>query len=160
MGNFSMNGRSCNKKESIMKQLAIISALVLSIISSAQAQSSPLSDSGVINDPFLFSDVKRLTVDYPANIRFGESASVDGDILVIGTSSDNDNGYETGSAYVFARHRGGANTWSQVKKLTARSAEELFGGLVSINGDTLVARSLNLDDGTGAVYIFRLQEMF
>ena len=36
---------------------------------------------------------------------FGSSVSVDGDTAVIGAYGDNDNGYRSGSAYVFCAHR-------------------------------------------------------
>ena len=42
---------------------------------------------------------------------FGERVAVDGDTAVIGAYSDDDNGKDSGSAYVFARAADG--TWSQ-----------------------------------------------
>ena len=53
--------------------------------------------------------------------RFGNSVSIDGDTMVIGAVYDDDNGDNSGSAYVFTRVTAGDLTsgWTQVAKLTA-----------------------------------------
>ena len=47
---------------------------------------------------------------------FGYSVSIDGDTAVIGAYGDDDNGSDSGSAYVYVRSNG---VWSEQQKLTA-----------------------------------------
>ncbi len=74
----------------------------------------------------------------PGDISFGFSVSVSGDTAVIGALGDDDNGWYSGSAYVFTRDSSGV--WTQQAKLTAsdgKSCDQL-GRSVSISGDTVV----------------------
>lgn len=111
---------------------------------------------------------------------FGEAVGVDGDLAVVGASSEdsaaseingngNDNSAQnTGAAYVFVRDGG---NWTQEAYLKAANSEALdqFGGSVAVSGNTVVvgaaledggATSVNgdsSDNGTeaaGAAYIF------
>jgi len=52
--------------------------------------------------------------------RFGYSVSIDGDTVVVGAQTDDDEGDNSGSAYVFTRDTAGdlASGWTQVAKLT------------------------------------------
>ena len=71
-------------------------------------------------DPYLF-EIKKLTSgDGAGGDKFGQSVAIDGDTAVIGAPWD-DTGSNTsqGSAYVFSRNQGGANSWGEVKKLVA-----------------------------------------
>ena len=111
---------------------------------------------------------------------FGLSVSVSGDTVVVGANredssatgvngnqSDNSAAF-SGAAYVFVRN--GA-TWSQQAYLKAsnRGAEDLFGGSVSVSGDTVVVgayyedssatgvngnQSDNSSGSSGAAYVF------
>ena len=90
---------------------------------------------------------------------FGYSVSISGDTVVVGAPFDDDNGLNSGSAYVFYRDQGGADTWGQVTKITASdgTAPDEFGRSVSINGDTVVVGAFRDDDngiGSGSAYIF------
>ena len=49
--------------------------------------------------------------------QFGVSVSVSGGVAVVGAKENDDNGYRSGSAYVFERQEDGA--WLQVYKLVA-----------------------------------------
>jgi hypothetical protein len=90
---------------------------------------------------------------------FGIFVAIDADTLVAGTHLDDDNGIDSGSAYIFERDPGGNDTWSQVAKLLASdgAAGDWFGWSVAISGDT-VAISAHYDDDngidSGAAYIF------
>jgi len=92
---------------------------------------------------------------------FGFSVSIDGDTVVIGAPRDDDNGPQSGSAYVFTRDTAGdlASDWTQVAKLTADDAagDDWFGISVSIDGDTVVISSpRDADNGieSGSAYVF------
>ncbi|MCP4605154.1 MAG: HYR domain-containing protein, partial [Proteobacteria bacterium] len=90
------------------------------------------------------------------NLYFGISVSISGDTALIGALHDNDNGENSGSAFIFVRLNG---TWIQQAKLTpvGGHAHELFGYSVSLHGDTaLISAYRDADNGylAGAVYVF------
>ncbi|WP_417909234.1 FG-GAP repeat protein [Candidatus Electronema sp. PJ] len=100
---------------------------------------------------------KLLAEDGAAGDMFGERVAVDDDIAVIGAYSDDDNGKDFGSAYVFARATDG--TWSQQAKLTAAdgAADAIFGWSVAVDGGTAVIGTWRDGDKgrfAGAVYVF------
>ena len=84
---------------------------------------------------------------------FGFSASMDGDYAIIGAYRDNDNGFNSGSAYIFTRS---GTTWTQQAKLLASdgAAFDEFGCSVSIDGDYAIIGAY-WDDDRGAAYIFK-----
>jgi hypothetical protein len=88
---------------------------------------------------------------------FGRSVSVSGDVAVIGARSHDDNGRDSGSAYVFRRD--GAE-WRQEQKLLPDDGarDDWFGHSVSVSGDVAVIGAwLDNDNGTdsGSAYVFR-----
>ena len=101
----------------------------------------------------------KLTASDAAELdHFGNSVSLDGDTAVIGADSDDDDGFFSGSAYVFTRS---GITWTQQAKLTASDAAELdkFGISVSVDGDTAVVGAYQDDDAvagtnSGSAYVF------
>jgi hypothetical protein len=89
---------------------------------------------------------------------FGCSVSLSGDSLVVGSSSDdNDGGVNAGSAYVFVRTE---MNWDLVATLTASDASsgDRFGTAVSISGDRVVVGAPHSDiagaGNTGSAYMF------
>jgi len=88
--------------------------------------------------------------------RFGESVTVDGDTIVSGAREDDDNGIDSGSAFVFTRT---GTVWTQQGKLTASdgASDDFFGFSVAINGDTIVIGAFRDDDNgfnSGSAYVF------
>ena len=75
--------------------------------------------------------------DGAADDQFGISVAIAGDTIVVGAYRDDDNGTDSGSAYVFTRT---GTTWTQQAKLTASdgAADDQFGSSVAIAGDTIV----------------------
>ena len=98
---------------------------------------------------------KPLASDETTGDYFGQSVCISGDTLVIGAYLDHDNGYGSGSAYVFQKT--GSN-WVQAAKLLPSDgdAEDLFGCCVSISGDTIVvgAHDAMGASHSGAAYVF------
>ena len=95
--------------------------------------------------------------DGAVNDLFGASVSVSGDTVVIGARLDDDNGFSSGSAYVFARN--GAGVWIEQQKLNPSdgSSGDNFGYSVSVSGDTaVIGADRNGDNGTnsGSAYVF------
>jgi hypothetical protein len=92
---------------------------------------------------------------------FGFHSAVAGSLCIIGAPSvDIEGQVNQGAAYVFARDRGGPDTWGQVKKLTAPDGVGVyhFGGSVAVSGSLCVvgARYAEIDTNAnqGAAYVF------
>ena len=96
---------------------------------------------------------KQTASDGAANDAFGISVSISGDTMVVGALFG-DSG--RGAAYVFERNQGGAYHWGEVKKLTASDGEvaDLFGGVISISGNTIVVGAPGDDSLKGSAYVF------
>ena len=77
----------------------------------------------------------------------------DGDTALIGAHLDDDNGDDSGSAYVFTRT---GTTWTQQAKLLASdgAADDYFGCSVSLSGDTALIGA-PYDDDNGAILVLR-----
>lgn len=86
---------------------------------------------------------------------FGTGLDISGDTAIIGASCDDDNGNDSGSAYIFIRS---GSTWTQQAKLLASDGAEgdKFGKRVAIDGDTAIIGAPGSDGGTspGSAYIF------
>ncbi len=85
---------------------------------------------------------------------FGSSVSISSDIVIVGASrDDNENGTDSGSAYIFKRD--GA-IWTQQAKLMADdgAAGDYFARSVSIDGDYAIAGAENSNGTAGSAYIF------
>ncbi len=102
-------------------------------------------------------EAKLLASDVTAGDRFGYSVSIDGDVIVMGATEDDDNGDYSGSAYVF-RYDGSG--WLEETKLLASDGAEWdrFGFSVSIDGDVIVVGAPCNDDNEasfGSGYVYR-----
>ena len=92
---------------------------------------------------------------------FGETVAVSGDTAIVGASRDNENGFSSGSAYVFTFD--GAS-WRETQKLTASDGleQDQFGRSVAIDGTTVVVGAFG-DDGngpiSGATYVYAFDGM-
>ena len=107
-----------------------------------------------------WGEVTKITAsDGAADDEFGESVGISGDTVVVGANGDDDNGSDSGSAYIYERNEGGINNWGEVSKKTASdgAASDLFGLSVRVSGDTVVVGA-NFDDDngsdSGSVYIY------
>jgi hypothetical protein len=99
---------------------------------------------------------KLLASDGAAGDYFGYSVALAGDTALIGAAYDDDNGDDSGSAYVFTRN---GTTWTQQAKLTASdgAALDCFSCSVALAGDTaLIGAPFDDDNGnfSGSVYVF------
>ncbi len=88
--------------------------------------------------------------------RFGYAVSLSLDTALVGADDDDDNGYDSGSAFVFVRN---GNVWAQQQKLLAGdgAAGDDFGASVAVDGATaLIGASHDDDSGTdsGSAYVF------
>jgi len=99
---------------------------------------------------------KLLASDGTADDEFGYSVSIDGDYAFVGAPWDDDNGVDSGSAYIFTRS--GSNWTQQAKLLASDGANyDRFAGSVSIDGDYIIVGAwYDADNGvdSGSAYVF------
>jgi len=100
---------------------------------------------------------KLLASDGAVGDCFGASVSLSGDYAIVGAYFDDDNGVQSGSAYIF-------KNWTQQAKLTASDGAKIdqFGFSVSISGDYAVVGAFSNDakgTNSGAAYIFAPNEV-
>jgi len=100
---------------------------------------------------------KLIPADGDAGDRFGHSVAISEHAAIVGAAMNDDNGSETGSAYVF---RFNGDDWTEEAKLLASDKQggDWFGISVAIGGDVaLVGAYLDDDNGSasGSVYVFR-----
>ena len=98
---------------------------------------------------------KLIPSDGASGDNFGYSVSIAGDYAIIG-AFDDDNGTNSGSAYIFSRS---GNNWTQQAKLKPSDGADydLFGYSVSIAGDyAIIGAHYDDDNGSasGSAYIF------
>ena len=107
-------------------------------------------------------EAKLLPSDGAADDQFGISVSISGDYAVVGAQENDDNGSNSGSAYLFKRSD---TIWTQEAKLLASdgAAADEFGRSVSISGDyAVVGAWRDNDNGTdaGSAYLYSLHDPF
>ncbi len=98
--------------------------------------------------------------DGEAGDKFGVRVSISADYAIVGAWLDDDNGTDSGSAYIFYRNEGGTDNWGQQAKLTALdgAAGDKFGYSVSISGDYAIVGAIRDDDNgtnSGSAYMFK-----
>ncbi len=95
--------------------------------------------------------------DGVAGDTFGDAVAIDGDTVIVGApGEDNTNGINAGSAYLFYRDLGGADTWGQARKILAAPGGPYnwFGDAVDIDVDTALVGAPNRSSATGSAYAF------
>lgn len=90
---------------------------------------------------------------------FAYSVSLSGDYVLTGCPMDDDNGTQSGSAYVFRRNPGG--TWTEESKYLANDTitEDNLGQSVSLAGPYAAVGAIGADGSApeaGAAYMFRI----
>lgn len=138
-----------------------VGLVLLAVIGGVGLLASPTNEASLPQEPNPFfsypeTDLYKLTAsDGATGDGFG-SVAICGDTAIIGAKRDDDNGTDSGSAYIFV-HEGSA--WNQRAKLTATDGAALdeFGHSVAVSGDTVVVSSHGDDDSgdsSGSAYIF------
>ena len=90
---------------------------------------------------------------------FGNSVTIDGDIVVVANSSTYVNYNDQGAVVIFNRNAGGADSWGVTDRLTDTNGltGDFFGANVSLSGDTLAIGSSGDDDfgsSAGAIHVY------
>ena len=99
-------------------------------------------------------------VDGALEDQFGRTVAIHEDTAVVGVWQDDDNGEESGSAYVY-RFVSGSSTWVEQAKVLASdgSAGDQFGASVSLFRGVVAVGTVRDDDNgidSGSAYIFSL----
>jgi len=105
-----------------------------------------------------WSQKAKLTAsDGAAKDELGISVSISGDYVIAGAPFDDDDGVNSGSAYLFERPAGGWVDSTETAKLTASdgTASDWFGFSVSICGDYAIVGASRGESGAGSAYIFK-----
>jgi len=115
-------------------------------------------------------EAKLLADDQAFNDDFGASVAIsdDGTVIAVGATRDDDNGTDSGAAYVF-RHNG-VDAWVFEQKLApdpddgfnGGAALDNFGASVAVDLDRIIVGSLRDDDtlsNSGSAYIFTYDAM-
>lgn len=104
---------------------------------------------------------KLVPSDGSAGDYFGISVGVDNDYAVVGSYRDDDNGFNSGSAYIYYKDQGGKDNWGQFQKIVQVDAEQqdLFGYSVDISSNYIIVGAFQKNSDNylqeGAAYIFR-----
>jgi hypothetical protein len=99
--------------------------------------------------------------DAIANDLFGSAVAIDGTTAIVGAYGDDDNGGNSGSAYIFEYN---GSDWVQTAKLTAGDAEAgaLFGYAVAISGNAVLVGARSDDHNgltdNGSAYLFERRD--
>jgi hypothetical protein len=104
---------------------------------------------------------KLVSADGVAGDYFGRSVFINGEYLIVGANCDDDNGEDSGSAYIF-KYNG--SSWIQQVKIKASDGEpeEEFGNAVYINEDyALIGMQFDDENGmySGSAYIFKRDDI-
>ena len=106
---------------------------------------------------------KLVPLDLKEQSNFGNAVAVSGDTIIVGAYMADDfdcssggTGCNSGSAYIFSRHKGGPDNWGLAAKLHSSDirSEDTFGASVSIDGDIAVVGAPQAGDFNGAAYVF------
>ena len=92
--------------------------------------------------------------DVSGNDWFGISVAIEGDVVAVGSSLDDDLASASGSVYMFVRSSG---HWYEFDKLTASSnSNDNFGKAIAISSGSLITGTSEDQSGSGAgsAYIF------
>jgi len=110
-------------------------------------------------DNVWMEEAKLIPNDGNEDDHFGIAVAISEDHVIIGANQDDDNGENSGSAYVFEFEN---NSWSESNKLHGSTSQmnDEFGRFVSIDGDyAIIGAFLSNDEGleSGSAYIFELE---
>jgi len=111
------------------------------------------------NQSMIWNRIQKLTADNSqAGNYFGTSLSLDDNIIIIGAPGSDNNGNESGSAYVFQKISG---SWQQTENIVANdgSANHKLGQAVSLSSELIVIGAPHADGHgkeSGAAYIFNV----
>lgn len=129
--------------------------VVVSGARSSDTDNSEQSGAAYLFDAFTGVQLLKLFANDAATLdRFGVSVGIDNGIVAVGASYDDDQGAQSGSAYLFK-----ASSGAQLLKLLPSdgAAGDQFGHSIAIDNGVVAVGAINDDDNgfkSGAVYLF------
>ena len=104
-------------------------------------------------------EIKLLANDGASDDRFGYSVAISGTTAIVGAHWDDDNGFDSGSAYLFDTITG-----TQIAKLLASDGmdNDQFGVAVDLSDDTAIIGAFGNDDNgadSGSAYLFDISTL-
>ena len=140
------------------------SAVVTLVATDADALTGSAKFTITVTQPFATELPKLTASDAAGGDEFGYAVAMSGNLAIIGASLDDDNGFNSGSAYLFRRS---ADGWAQSMKLPVKppvvaptAVDEFyeFGYAVAISSDYIVVGAPGDGDTTfeGAAYVYEL----
>jgi hypothetical protein len=102
---------------------------------------------------------KLLASDSSTGDGFGASVAIIGNTAVIGAYGDDENGFMSGSSYVFTQD--GSGNWTEQAKLLASdgASGDMFAFAIAVDADTAIIGAFTKDDNgsnSGSSYVFDL----
>ena len=96
--------------------------------------------------------------DAEAGDHFGLAVTVEGDRILVGARRDDDNGFDSGSAYLFERQ---GTEWVEVAKMISSDGEtqDHFGRAVALDGGYALIGAYQDDAKAGAAYMFYVDDL-
>ena len=102
-------------------------------------------------------DTKIRPYDGAANDHFGASVAIDGELILVGATGDDDQGREAGGAYIFRRVKEAWKLEDKLEPVQGR-AQAHFGLSTDVSGDwAIVSARGNVEGGrqSGTAYLFK-----
>jgi hypothetical protein len=112
---------------------------------------------GVAAAPSGWAQIKKFTpAGLPAGGLFGQSVTLQGDVLAVGAPREDGFGIsDQGAVYIFERDQGGANAWGLAKKLSETvGAFGGFGNALALDDGLLLVGAKSAFSLKGAAYLF------
>ena len=118
---------------------------------------SDCNENGIADDQEAYYTSKLTASDGAAEDGFGRSVAISDDLAISGARRDDDNGADSGSAYIYCFLD---SQWIDMAKLTASDGAEgdQFGYCVAIDGNVAAVGAPDDDDNgedSGSVYVYR-----
>ena len=107
-----------------------------------------------------WGELKKITAsDGTGSDFFGKSVTISGNYALVGATGVDDNGSNSGSAYIFYKDQGGTDNWGELKKITTSdgATDDNFGISVGLSGKYAIVGAYGDDDNgseSGSSYIF------
>jgi FG-GAP repeat len=153
MATKNMNSPSSLTKYFVWRRLTVLSVIAVAAVTGC--------GSGSPTVPVRTQVAKLMAHDGEMGDSFGNSVAISGDTAIVGAWFDDDNGEDSGSAYIFERNANGI--WTQQAKLLPDDGAtfDTFGRSVAISGDIAIV-GIKRCDGNGAnsgsAYVFERDE--
>jgi len=102
---------------------------------------------------------KIIASDISSGDNFGTTTAVSGDYIIVGSPYDDDNGRDSGSAYIYKKQTNGTTKLLAKLRASDASYDDNFGSSVAISGNYITIGAYKNDDNgsdSGSAYVFKI----